>query len=256
MTELKTSIPKGSWVLVTGVTGYLASQLAKQFLERGYKVRGSVRDAARASWLVDDVLKSYADSGALELAVVPDLGADRAFDEAVRGVSAVVHVASIVSIEPDPNRIVPQTVAGAVSVLQAALREPSVKQFVYTSSIAAATAPTADNHTRVGRDTWNDAALEMAWAPPPYEPSRGMMVYWASKTAAEKAVWKFAAENEAHFDINVVSPATIMGAHLLKDNAGLTNSWIPGLYNGDTSWVQMLPECKSPSHPQQCARHH
>ncbi len=100
MAEPKSTIPKGSWVLVTGATGFVGSHLSKQFLERGYRVRGTVRDLKTAGWLVDDVLKKYADRGDFALTEVPDLGADHAFDEAVKGVSAIAHVASIVTFVP------------------------------------------------------------------------------------------------------------------------------------------------------------
>lgn len=163
MSDLKTTIPKGSWVLVTGATGFVGSHVAKQFLERGYRVRGTVRDLAKGSWLVNNVLKSYADRGSFELALVPDLAADHAFDDVVKGMSAIAHVASIVTFDPDPNKVVPQTVAGATSIMEAALKEPSVKEFVYTSSIVAATMPVPGNNTYVERDTWNDTAVALAW---------------------------------------------------------------------------------------------
>ena len=120
MAELETTIPKGSWVLVTGATSYVASHIIKQFLERGYRVRSTVRNASAASWIVNEVFKSYADTGKFELATVPDICADHAFDEAVKGVSAIVHVATIgnlSSLSPDANEVIPQTVAAATSIL-------------------------------------------------------------------------------------------------------------------------------------------
>jgi hypothetical protein len=196
MAEPTTTIPKGSWVLVTGANGFVASHVVREFLQRGYKVRGTVRDLEKSSWLIQDVFKSYADNGDFELVFVPDLAARDAFDDAVKGISAIVHVASITTFSPDPNEVVTQTVAGATSILHAALREPLVKAFVYTGSITAATMCVPGNSTHVERDTWNEEALKLAWAPPPYEPSRGMFVYNASKTEAEVAVWKFVAEKK------------------------------------------------------------
>ncbi|TVY45187.1 NAD-dependent epimerase/dehydratase [Lachnellula occidentalis] len=237
MSNLKTTIPKGSWVLVTGVTGFVASQVAKQFLERGYKVRGTVRDIAKAAWLVEDVLKSYIDDGAFELTLVPDLAVDHALDEAVKGVSAVVHLVTIGAFDPDPNNVVAPTVACTMSALEAAMKEPSVQQFVYTSSKGAALTPSIGNDTNVGRDTWNDQAVQLAWAPAPYEPSRGMAVYFASKVAAEKEVWKFTTERKPHFTVNVVSPACIIGEPLNKKQPSFSAGWIPELYEGGTTYL-------------------
>jgi len=244
MAELKTTIPKGSWILVTGATGFVASHVVKQFLERGYRVRGTVRDFTKAAWLVDNVFKSFADRGEFELARVVDLAATNAFDEAVKGVSAIVHVASIVNFEPDPHKVVSQTVVGASSILEAALKEPSVKEFVYTSSIAAVTMPMAGNTTHVERDTWNDAAVQLAWTPPPYDPSHGFMSYMASKVEAEKAVWKFAEEREPHFTVNSVCPSSIMGEPLNKSHTESAVAFVKQLCDGNTAFFTAIPASK------------
>ncbi|KAF3360735.1 hypothetical protein VdG1_04877 [Verticillium dahliae VDG1] len=178
MSPSTTTIPNGAWVLVTGATGFVAGHVVNQFLQRGHRVRGTVRDINQASWLVQDTFKSYAESGSFELVAVADLAADGAFDEAVKGVSAIVHVASPLDFNPDPNAVIPQSVAGATSILTAATKEPLVKEV---------------------------AALEAAWAPPPYKPSRAMITYAASKTAAEKAVWAFVQEKKPSFTVNVVA---------------------------------------------------
>ncbi|KAH8678027.1 hypothetical protein BX600DRAFT_431336 [Xylariales sp. PMI_506] len=237
MTEPETTIPKGSWVLVTGATGFVASHVTRQFLERGYRVRGTVRDQDKASWLVQDAFKSYADSGHLQLVVIPDLAADHAFDEAIKGVSAVAAVATISSFDPDPHKVVPQTVAGITSILHAALAEPSVKEIVYTGSIAAAVAPFPGLSTHVEHDTWNEQALELAWAPPPYEQDRGMAVYWASKVEAAKAILKFAEEKKPHFNVNIIDPATILGEPIHKTHVSHFYQWVKTVYNGDLKYL-------------------
>ncbi|KAL6701642.1 putative NAD dependent epimerase/dehydratase [Trichoderma pleuroticola] len=209
MSSSTVTVPKGSWVLVTGVNSFVGTHVAKQFLEHGYKVRGTVRDVSLYPWLVNDLFKTYAQSGDFEV-VAADLGADDAFEEAVKGVQVIQHVASVVSFFPDPNTVIPQTVKGVTSLLEAAIKEPSVKEFVYTSSLVASTAPALGNNTNVTRDSWNDMAVELAWAPPPYEPSRGPLVYMASKVIAEKAAWDFVRDKNPHFTLNVVAPSAIL----------------------------------------------
>lgn len=44
-------LPKGSLIFVTGANGYVASHVVDQFLRLGYKVRGTVRDANKSSWV-------------------------------------------------------------------------------------------------------------------------------------------------------------------------------------------------------------
>ncbi|KAK4241529.1 NAD(P)-binding protein [Achaetomium macrosporum] len=240
MSSLETTVPKGSWVLVTGVNGWVGSHVAQQFLERGYKVRGTVRDPVKSSWLVDSLFKSHADRGDFELVRVTDMAEDHAFDVAVKGVSIIEHVASVLSFDPDPNKVIPTTVKGVESLLQSALKEPSVKEFVYTSSILAATMPSPSRPTHVDRNTWNETAMELAWAPPPYDPSRGSPVYMASKVAAEKAFWAFVVERKPHFTANVVSPGLILGEPLNRSQSDSPAWLLKSLYDGKTGSLTRL----------------
>lgn len=237
--EIKYTIPKGSWILVTGASGFVASHVVKEFLKRGYKVRGTVRDLNKYSWLVQDLFKTDADKGNFESVQVPDLAAPHAFDEAVKGVSAIVHIATI-GFDPNPNNVIPKVVAGTKSLLEAATKESSVKQFVYTSSLAAMFSPQLDDTTRLTASTWNDKAVEQAWAPPPYEPTRAFNVYAASKIEAEKAIWEFADEKHPHFTINSVVPATIMGECLSKTHAELGHMFVRILYEGKPDAVAAM----------------
>jgi nucleoside-diphosphate-sugar epimerase len=247
MAEPATNIPKGSWVLVTGANGFVASHVAQQFLQRGYKVRGTIRDLEKSSWLTQDVFKSYTDTGDFELVVVPDLAVPGAFDSAIKGVSIIVHAASVVTFSPDANEVIPQTVSGATSILYAALKEPSVRAFVYTGSIAAAVLyGPAGGSVHVERDTWNEAAVKIAWAPPPYESSRSMHVYQASKTEAEKAVFKFLAEKNPHFSVNSVDPSSIMGEALNKKHLETPYSYLKVLNDGHVGFLAGVPSSKYP----------
>jgi nucleoside-diphosphate-sugar epimerase len=57
------------------------------------------------------------------------------------GVSGVTHVASNLTFDSDPNKVIPEVLAGVNGILKSAAKEPSVKRFVYTSSSTAITAP-------------------------------------------------------------------------------------------------------------------
>ncbi|CAI6340636.1 unnamed protein product [Periconia digitata] len=241
MSEPQTSIPKGSIILITGANGFVASHTAQQFLARGYRVRGTVRDLKRASWLLETTFKQQATNGSFELVVIPDFSAPHAFDEAIKGVAAVAHVAVATDFNPDPNKVIPQTIASTTSLMEAAQNEPSVKQFVYTSSIVTATMPVPSNPTHVGSDTWNDKAVELAWAPPPYDASRGMLVYMANKVATEKAVWEFVRGRKPGYAVNAVSPAAIMGEPLHRSHAEVAAAHVRSLYQGKVEFLSSMP---------------
>jgi nucleoside-diphosphate-sugar epimerase len=233
------TIPQGSWILVTGATGYVATHVAQALLERGYKVRGTVRDLTKASWLLTDLFRDAHAARAFELVLVPTLADEHAFDEAIKGVSTVTHVASIVSLDTDPSKVIPQTVLGATALLEAASREPSIKEFVYTSSIVAATMPVAGNETFVRDDTFNEMALQLAWSR--QEGVSGFLVYMASKAAAEKAVWEFVRERKPHFSVNSVSPGAIIGAPMHRKQLASDGQWMRHVYEGGTGLLKEVP---------------
>ncbi|RYP53704.1 hypothetical protein DL769_010470 [Monosporascus sp. CRB-8-3] len=242
MSSLTTSIPTGSWILVTGASGFLASHVCLQFLKRGFKVRGTVRDPTQSSWLLEGRFKSYADIGAIELVSVPHLGADGAYDEAIKGVAAIIHIAYVTNIVPDPNDVITPMVAGVRSIMNAAIREPSVKEVVFTSSaLTASPLVRGIDNGIIGRDSWNDAVLEAAWAPPPYGMSHAMANYPASKVAAEKEVWKFVERNDLHFNVNVVSPAGMTGEPLNKKHIEGQANWVVHAYRGNKAAMGPLP---------------
>ncbi|KAI1817709.1 putative aldehyde reductase 2 [Poronia punctata] len=237
-----TTIHRGSWVLVTGANGFLASHVVFEFLSRGFRVRGTVRDVEQSSWLLEGRFKTYAETGYLDLVSVPDLGADGAYDAAVKGVAAILHIAYISRIVPDPNDVITPSVAGVQSIMNSAMREDSVKEVVFTSSAIAACplSQEADNGT-VGRHSWNDAVLKVAWAPPPYGLSHAMANYPASKVAAEKEVWKQVEEQNPRFTVNVVAPAGLTGEPLNKKHIDGQANWVVHAFRGNKTVMDALP---------------
>ncbi|KAI1200476.1 aldehyde reductase [Nemania serpens] len=235
-------IPKGSTVLITGVNGFIASNIADQFLKFGYKVRGTTRSPEKNTWLSDLFSRKYGE-GKFEFVAVPDMAADGAFDEAVKGVSAVLHTATIFTMNPNPHEVIPDTVKGTLEAIESAAREKSVKRFVLTSSSSAALIPKPNNPFTVTTDTWNDETVEWAYRDPPYEPDRWYPVYAASKTLSEKAAWEFVREKKPSFVLNAVLPNMNFGASLDSVNQGhpSTSGMLTALFKGDTSNMANLP---------------
>ncbi|SCN83263.1 related to NADPH-dependent aldehyde reductase [Fusarium fujikuroi] len=240
MSEHQTAIPKGSWVLVTAANGHTGSHIVFELLKRDFKVRGTVRDLESSQWLLEDEFVSKcAERGHIEL-VIADTTKPHDFDRAVQDVAAVIHVAVIGDLVPDPNVAISATIESALSVCRSAAKEPSVKRFVFTSTFWAATFPVPGvGDTITNLDSWNDAAIQAAWAPPPYDADRIMPVYFAAKAEAEKAVWKFVKDEKLPWVINSVSPCVILGD--LRDDKHLRSvppQLVEQLYLGNIEKLQ------------------
>lgn len=209
------ALATGSKVLVTGVNGLLGSHVADQLLEHGYKVRGTVRDVQKNNWMVDFFKRKFGE-GLFELVEVRDIAQDGAFDRAVKGglavhlysiactVFGVVHVASVVSLDPDPNRVIPLVVDATISALTSAAKEESVQRFVLTSSATAAAVAKPEQQLVVNADSWNEESVGFAYNPPEglTDIEKGFNVYGASKVKGEQALWEWVKKNEPDFVVN------------------------------------------------------
>ncbi|MGD8826060.1 MAG: aldehyde reductase [Myxococcales bacterium] len=189
-------------VLVTGASGFIGLHCVLQLLQQGYRVRGSVRNQARADE-VRETMEANAGVGLgdrLEI-VEADLTRDEGWADAVRGCSYVLHVAS-----PFPNRapehedeLIKPATEGTLRVLKAAA-EAGVKRVVVTSSLAAVSGGHPVDNARVyTEDDWS--IVERC---PPYP---------KSKTLAERAAWDFVAslEGDASMELCVINPGAVLG---------------------------------------------
>ena len=260
------AIPLNSVVLVTGVNGFIGFHVADQFLRAGYNVRGSVRKASKADGLKAFWDKKYGE-GTFEVVEVPEMSVKGAFDEAVKGtfvrlnflstayngvgVSGICHVAFNLSWTPDPNVLIPEVHTTITELLRSAAAEPSVKRFVYTSSICACWTTIPNKEIKIDENTWDEASLEKSWAPPPYTIERSPIVYAAGKVKSEQTIWKFVKEQKPSFVVNSILPNINFGSVLdpsqpaSSSTQGSSSNFIPMLYFGNTQFVQMFPPRKS-----------
>jgi len=123
---------------VTGASGFIATQIVRTLLERGYRVRGTIRNPDRNADLAFLTSLPGADER-LEL-VRGDLLDSRGWDAAVAECEYVLHTASPYQIDvKDPQRdLVDPAVRGTRHVLDAC-RRAGVKRVILTSSMAAVT---------------------------------------------------------------------------------------------------------------------
>ena len=113
-------------VLVTGVSGFVGSAVARALAQRGATVRGLVRSSSPRANLANF-------PGTL---VEGDARDPAAMARAMAGARHLYHVAADYRIwAPDTEEIVRNNLAGAQVVMVAA-REAGVERVVYTSSVA------------------------------------------------------------------------------------------------------------------------
>nr|VWO96172.1 Ketoreductase CTB6 (EC (Cercosporin toxin biosynthesis cluster protein 6) [Ganoderma boninense] len=110
-------------ILITGANGFIGHWLIRLLLEGGYSVRAAVRSADKG----EAILKTFSiklpeRSKDVEYVVVPDFATENAYDDAVRGVGGIVHIASTVSRPvPDPQMIIRPAVDATVGLLRSAV---------------------------------------------------------------------------------------------------------------------------------------
>jgi dihydroflavonol-4-reductase len=207
--------PSGFRVCVTGATGFVASWLVRELLERGATVRGTVRRVASADHL--RALPGAAER--LEL-VEADLTAPASFDPAVRGCAVVFHTASPYVIQvDDPQRdLVDPAVNGTLAVLGACAKAGDAARVVLTSSMAAVTDEPDETRVLTEAD-WNEKST-LTRNP-----------YYLSKTLAERAAWTFVERERPPFDLVVMNPFMVMGPSL-SPGLNVSNQIIADLVNG------------------------
>lgn len=97
MTKTDYAFPPGSTVLVTGANAYIGSHVINLLLGLGYRVRGTVRTPR--PWLNEYFDGRYG-KGLFDTILIQDISDPSAFDNALIGVSGVVHLVRNTAPEP------------------------------------------------------------------------------------------------------------------------------------------------------------
>ena len=199
-------------VLVTGGAGYIAGWCIAELLERGYRVRTTVRSESKRAQVVEavaNVIDGFdAADGRLEFAVA-DLADDAGWAAAVVDADFVLHVASPfgASLPADPVQAVQIARDGALRVLRAA-SAAGVRRVVMTSAANAA------SPSSYGEDSVTDETL---WTDPD---DRAIITYRRSKTVAELAAWEFMRARGGSTEFVTVLPGAVFGPIMTTANMG------------------------------------
>jgi nucleoside-diphosphate-sugar epimerase len=207
-------------ILVTGASGYIASHLIKLLLEKGYKVRGTVRslaDKSKYDFLYNLVPEKKDNLEFFEA----DLTNKASWQKAVEGCEYIFHVASPfpAGAPKHEDELIIPAVEGTLNVLEAAL-DKEAKKVVITSSFAAISFGNESKKVLTD-DDWSDEVKCPA--------------YPKSKVRAEKAAWEFYEKNKDKIQVTVLNPTGVFGPILTKQpqsTAALLSEFMNGTYPG------------------------
>lgn len=233
-------LPKGSTILITGITGYIGAWVASEALSLGYNVRGAVRSPEKAAWL-QKTFDAQFGAGRYSAVKLDPLSDKAQLSAAVKGVQGIAHIAINNQVTPEPVPYIPDAIAEATAVLDAAKEDGGVKAVVLTSSSMAAvpwgfTGP-------IPRDNYSEEFVKLAWDKDFQDPGKMWVVYGAAKTQAEQAAWKWVADNRPSFAVNTVLPSCNFGPPVSFEAQGYpsTAAWPFDLFNGDLSTITFIP---------------
>jgi dihydroflavonol-4-reductase len=225
---LEVAMPEAArFVGVTGASGFVASQIVALLLERGHRVRGTVRRLDRKPLI--DPLRRLPGSERLEL-VEADLLDAASLERAAAGLDALVHAASPYTMEYQDaqKELVDPALHGTRSTLRACALAGSVRRVVLTSSVAAVCdEPPPRPLTEAD---WNQQS------------SLERNAYSYSKVVAERAAWSFVESERPGFDLVAINPVAVVGPSLvppLNTSNGILSSLLGGGYPAlvDLAWT-------------------
>ena len=187
-------------IFVTGASGFIATHTIAQLLEKGYKVRGTVRSMKKEAEVRESVSKFVQKNVQLEI-VSAELNQDEGWKEAIQDVEYVIHLASPFPLK-EPNHedeLIKPAVEGTLRVLKFA-HDANVKRVVQVSSNAAVSAGYAGDNRTFTENDWSKVENKIG-------------AYSKSKTLAERAAWDFinGAENKNKMEIVAINPPLVFG---------------------------------------------
>jgi nucleoside-diphosphate-sugar epimerase len=195
-------------VLLTGGTGFIGFRTLVETLQTGYHVRAAIRrESSIAEIQAARSIQPYL--SALTFVIVPDITVPGAFDEAVKDVDYIIHLASPLAIPSDDHEktIIQPAIKGTVGILYSALKVPTLKRVVITASIVSVMPIGAFIDPTFSEIVYpNTSVPDMSG---PY--GDAFHAYASSKNQAFNASTRFIEENKPSWSVVNVMPAFVMG---------------------------------------------
>jgi dihydroflavonol-4-reductase len=218
-------------ILLTGISGYIGLHCAKELLDAGYSVRGSIRNHTKGQEVRDTLAAASVDTQNLTL-VELDLTSDRGWDEAAADCEFVMHVASpfVLANPKEPKDLISPAIDGTLRALRAA-KKAGVQRLVLTGS-------TVSMMGSMKTGTFSPSDWTDVDAP-------DINTYTKSKTLAEKAAWDFINEqsDDAPMELTVIAPGGVFGPPLGRNITGQSMSMLVQMLGGK---MPMVPNTAFP----------
>ena len=203
----------GDLVLLTGATGLVGFAVLRAALDQGYKIRAAVRSEDKAETVRSNPTLKDIGEDQLSFVIVPDILPEGAFDEAVKGVKFILHVASpipspSITGEDDLDAVIVQpAIQGTIGIFKSARKAGSVQRIVVTSS-AAALVPMSAMMGPTDEVFGPESRGEPL--PPPYM-NVPQAAYNASKILALKHAEEYIVNEKPGFDTIHIHPSVVLG---------------------------------------------
>ena len=214
-------------VVITGVSGFIGKRIAKEMLDAGYQVHGTVRSDAKAA----ETKAALGDTDSLEI-VSLDLLSDVGWTEALAGADYLIHSASPFPLaQPkNPDDLIRPAVEGTRRALEAATAA-GIKRVVVTSSCVAIYNDKL-NATQQSYDETNWSPTGVAYT----------SAYDDSKTLAERFAWEYVEATDPEMVLSTVNPGAVFGVPV-DDNYGSSLELVERLIKGQDP---VLPDISIP----------
>lgn len=196
--------PENIVVTVTGASGFIALHCVRELLQRGYRVRGTLRSPSKQA-AVRAALAPLEPGDRLSF-VETDLSDDAGWDEAMAGATYALHVASPLPNHPprDADELIRPAREGTLRALAAASKAGVVRLIMTSSSAAVMSGRDREPGRTFDENDWSDLGQPMG-------------AYERSKTLAEQAAWEFVRglPPERRLELVTMNPVFVLGPSLL-----------------------------------------
>ncbi len=212
---------QGKNILLTGVTGFLGSHTTIELLNRGYQVRGTLRDQNKQHHIKEVIGKHSNKTENLSFYQIDLLDSYKDWKKAMESIDAIIHIASPfpTSLPKNEDDLIIPAKKGTLNILKAAT-ELEIPKVIMTSSSGAVVYGNKKNATFSEKD-WTNVQNKNDTTP-----------YFRSKTIAEKEAWNFVKKTPGAPELVTILPGAILGPIIDKNDFGTSANLVKKMMDG------------------------